>query len=469
MEDKLKVTASPHVRSLDTTSKTMLRVIIALVPLCVASVINFGFRALLLTVVSVVSCVLFEFLYNHITKQEQTIGDFSAIVTGMLLAFNVPSSLPIYMMIIGAFAAIVVTKMIFGGLGHNFANPALVGRIVLLVSFGQAMTRWLKPGSAVVTTATPLGGYEATYTELFMGNIGGSLGETSALAILIGFIILLALKVVLPTVPLVYVATTALFTLVLGLDPIAQVLSGGLLLGAVFMATDYSTSPYTPWGRVVFGIGCGIITVLIRVYGGYPEGVSFAILFMNLLTPWIERWTTPIQFGHKQSKAKWVSLYLFIGVVLAVFLGLGIKTLLTPSEKSRVTTDEQIAAAIGENFEKYSVKGSDVQAGVTEAYVGASSDAIVVQTVGFNQNDSLIFLITVNKDGAVQNVDILQNGDTPEYGGQVSDPAYLAGYVGVTSENVGDVEMIAGATVTSTATKKAVELAVNMSQSMKGE
>lgn len=468
MEYNLKITSSPHVRSLDTTTKTMLKVIISMLPLCAASFIHFGFRSLLLIAVSVVSCVLFEYLYNLVTKQEQTIGDLSAIITGMLLAFNVPSTLPIYMMIIGAFSSIIVAKMLFGGLGHNFANPAIVGRIVLLLSFSTAMTKWVRPG-IYISTATPLGGYDATYTELFLGNIGGSLGETSALAILIGFLMLSAFRLITPTVPLVYVGTTALFTLALGLDPIYHVLSGGLLLGAVFMATDYSTSPYTPWGRVVFGIGCGIITVLIRVYGGYPEGVSFAILFMNLLTPWIERWTTPVQFGYKKPKARWISLYIFIGVVLVSFLGIGIKTIISPSERVRITTDEQIAKAIGPDFERYSLSNSDIELGVIEAYTGRVADVVVVETKGFNSTDNLIFFITVGKSGNVENIDVLQNNDTPEYGGKVSDKSYLDKFVGVTSDNLENVEMVSGATVTSTGAKKAVDLAIRMSDTMKGE
>ena len=471
MEYNLKVTSSPHVRSLDTTAKTMIKVIIAMLPICAASIYFFGIRALVLICVSVASSVLFEFLYNIVTKQEQTIGDFSAVITGMLLAFNVPSTLPIYMMILGAFFAIIVTKMLFGGLGHNFANPAIAGRVILLTSFGQAMTKWVAPRGAVdaLATATPLGGGEATYLELFLGQIGGSLGETSALAILIGFVILLVLKVIPATVPLVYIGTTAIFTLVLGLDPIYHILSGGLMLGAVFMATDYSSSPYTPWGRVVFGIGCGLVTVLIRVYGGYPEGVSFAILFMNLLTPLIERWTIPAQFGYKQSKAKSISLYAFICLVALMFVGVGINTIIKPSEEERITTDEQIETAIGAGFERYSLKSADIESGVTEAYIGAASDAFLVQTTGFNQNDKLIFLITIDKAGAVQNIEIVQNNDTPEFGGKINDPAYLQTYVGATTESVGSVELMSGATVTSTAAKKAVESALTLSQTMGGE
>lgn len=473
MSHKLKITSSPHVRSLDTTTKTMLKVIAALIPAAVAAVYYFGPRALILMCVSVVSCVLFELLYNIATKQEQTIGDLSAIITGLLLAFNVPSSLPIYMMVIGAFASIIVTKMLFGGLGHNFANPALVGRIVLLVSFGKAMTNWLKPGgyklNLTSTTATPLGGGEAGYLDLFLGNIAGSLGETSALAILIGFILLVIFKVIDPIVPFVYIGTTALFTLALGLDPLFHILSGGLMLGAVFMATDYSTSPYTPWGKVVFGIGCGLITTIIRVYGGYPEGVSFAILFMNLLTPWIERWTIPVQFGFKQSKLKWATIYGFVGAVGLIILAIGINTIVNPTKNIRYSTNEQIVEAIGFDYNVYELSEEEKELGVAEVYVGSVNDAFVIKQKGFNQNSELIFLVVLDKKSSVVSVQVLQNDDTPQYGGQINAPEYLARFAGATKQAVGEVETIAGSTVSSSATKKSVEIAIDQSLQMKGE
>lgn len=304
---KLLVSAGPHIRSNASTTSIMGDVLIALLPAVVASVLVFGTRALLLEVVCVASSVLFEYLFRRLLKRSNTISDLSAAVTGLLLAFNLPAGFPIWMAILGCFVAIVIVKQLFGGIGCNFANPAITGRIFLLIAFAGQMTTWPTANSYIsgidaVSGATPLalikeGSIEAlpAVKNLLFGIRGGCLGETCAIALLIGFIYLVLRRVITPTIPVVYVATIALMSLILGYDPIYMILTGGVLLGGIFMLTDYATSPSTELGKVVFAVGAGIITMLIRnSSGGYPEGVSFAILLMNILCPYIAK------LGHKK-------------------------------------------------------------------------------------------------------------------------------------------------------------------------
>lgn len=306
--EKLIVTSSPHVKSSTTTSTIMRDVIIALIPALIASNIIFGLRAGLVTAVCVASCVGFEYLSRRIMNKKNTISDLSAVVTGIILAFNLPSTMPLWMCVIGSFVAIVIVKQLFGGIGQNFANPAITARIVLLVSFGTQMTNWAAPKIAAVADAvsgaTPMAQIAAGETpnilNMFLGTTGGSLGETSALALLLGGIYLVYRKVINPIIPAAFIGTVFVFTAVLGVNPLAQILGGGLFLGAIFMATDYSTSPVTNMGKLIFGIGCGLITVLIRVFGSYPEGVSFAILLMNILVPYIDKATKLKALGGKR-------------------------------------------------------------------------------------------------------------------------------------------------------------------------
>ena len=301
----LLVSPAPHVRSKTNTQSIMLDVIIAMTPALIASTIIFGWRALVMVAVCVASCVLFEFLFQKLCKRDVTVGDLSAVVTGMLLAFNLPVRTPIWQAVFGCLVAIVAVKQLFGGIGKNFANPAITARIVMLISFAGSMTNFATSADAT-SSATPLTqmGTESmpSLLTLFLGNHGGSLGETCALALIIGFVYLLVRRVITWHTTVVFVGTVALFTLCLGQNPLEHVLSGGLLLGAIFMATDYSTTPSTKWGKVIFGLGCGIITVLIRVFGGYPEGVSFAILLMNILTPYISKLTRRKIFGGVKRK-----------------------------------------------------------------------------------------------------------------------------------------------------------------------
>ncbi len=291
----LSVSSSPHIRASATTAKIMGTVIIALVPALVASVIIFGPRALLVTAVTVAAAVLFEFAWCHLRHQPDSIQDLSAIVTGLLLAFNCPSTIPLWMPIVGAFVSIVIVKELFGGIGRNFANPAIVGRMVLAVSFTSRMTAFAFPdtisGVDALTSATPLAavnnGAQLPYLDLLLGTHGGVLGETCALALIIGGVFLIAVGTIKATIPVTYLATVAVISLLTGHDPLVQLLSGGLLLGAFFMATDYTTSPYTTKGQIVYGLLLGVITCAIRFWGNMAEGVSYAILIMNLLVPYI--------------------------------------------------------------------------------------------------------------------------------------------------------------------------------------
>ncbi len=308
------VSSSPHISSRRTTQNIMLDVIIALLPAVVASILIFGFYSLGLIVVCVGTAVISELVFNVICKKEQTVGDLSAAVTGLILALNLPTSVSLWQAMVGSFVAIVVVKCLFGGIGCNIANPALVGRIVIFLSFSGAMT--VNPAPTIkfadaVSGATPLAvmkGAEGELPSLFQllfGLYGGAIGETCSVALLLGFVYLLIRKVITWHIPVTFVATLAIFVWLTGADPIYHIFTGGILMGAIFMATDYVTSPATPWGKIIFGIGCGLVSGLIRIYGNYPEGVSFAILLMNLLCPYIEKWTVRTPLGAlKAKKAK---------------------------------------------------------------------------------------------------------------------------------------------------------------------
>ena len=310
---RLAVSSSPHIRSSVTTSRIMLDVIIALIPALIAGCVIFGLRALAVVATCVASAVLSEFLFNVITKKEQTIGDFSAIVTGMILGLNLHANAPIWQCVIGAVFAIIVVKCFFGGLGCNFANPAITARVFLLVSFagtlGGGAVPKLSNNPELVSGATPLsvlkdGGELPKMLDMLLGMRGGAIGETCTLALIIGFIYLVIRKVINFEIPLIFVGTVFVLSLIADNSFITatyQIVSGGLVFGAVFMATDYVTTPITRSGKMIFAFGCGLITFLVRYFGNYPEGVSFAILFMNILSPYIERWTQKKALGGKRA------------------------------------------------------------------------------------------------------------------------------------------------------------------------
>lgn len=327
--NKLLISPSPHVHSGDSIEKNMYGVLVALLPAFICSVLFFGMGALVVTITSVIACLVFEYLIQKLLlKQQPTIFDGSALITGVLLAFNVPSNLPVWIIIIGALVAIGIGKMSFGGLGCNIFNPALVGRVFLLISFPVQMTTWPvasglnTPYLDAQTGATPLAlmkealksgqsvsdvmtsGAIGSYRDLFLGNMGGSLGEIAAIALLIGFVYMLFRKIITWHIPVTIFATVFVFAGILHLcnpeqfaDPVFHLLTGGMMLGAIFMATDYVTSPMSNKGMVIYGIGIGVITIVIRVFGAYPEGMSFAILIMNAFTPLLNRYCKPERFA----------------------------------------------------------------------------------------------------------------------------------------------------------------------------
>ena len=311
MSDNLRVIFSPHQKSGVTTGAIMGTVLLALLPSVAAATYLWGIRALALVAVCAAAAVAGEWAYQKILRRPSAVGDLSAVVTGVLLACNLPANFPLWMAALGSLFAIVVVKQLFGGIGENFANPAITARVFLLISFGSAMTSFPQVFSVdAVASATPLADFAAgrtgilpSYTDLFLGLRPGSLGETCIAAILLGFALLVATRVIQPTIPVCFVGTVYLFSMVLGHDPLFQILSGGLMFGAVFMATDYTTSPTTTWGKVIFGVGCGFLTAVIRAYGSYPEGVSFAILIMNLLVPYIDKATRRRPFGSLGKEA----------------------------------------------------------------------------------------------------------------------------------------------------------------------
>jgi electron transport complex protein RnfD len=320
---KLIISPAPHVHSGDSVSKNMRGVLIALIPAYLVGLYFFGLGALIVSVTSVLSCVVFEYLIQRfVLKGTKTITDGSAVLTGLLLAFNLPSNIPVWMVIIGALVAIGIAKMSFGGLGNNPLNPALVGRVFLLISFPVAMTSWPRPIAFnpsyldAETAATPLALLKGQFVEipktldLLIGNMSGSIGEVSAVALLLGLVYLLVKRIISWHIPVSILTTVFVFTGILhvvnpavyAVTPMFHLLTGGLMLGAIFMATDYATSPMTTRGMLIYGVGIGIITVVIRDFGSYPEGVSFAILIMNAFTPLINNYVKPKRFGEKIRK-----------------------------------------------------------------------------------------------------------------------------------------------------------------------
>ncbi|MBQ6662898.1 MAG: RnfABCDGE type electron transport complex subunit D [Firmicutes bacterium] len=331
--DNLTVSSAPHLVTKLDTQKTMMWVLIALCPALIVSTFMFGPRVLVLTAVCIAACMFFEWAYEKIMKRPNTVKDLSAAVTGTLIAFNVPASFPFWMAIIGCFVAIVLVKQLYGGIGRNFANPAIVARIMLLVSFATQMTTWpvarvMVPfgGADVVTGATPLAIIKETplaelsadsiptIGSLFLGTVGGAMGEVSAIALIIGGLILIWKKIISPATPVAFIGTVFVIALIYyaasgsPVNPLQMacyhIFAGGVMLGAIFMATDYVTSPIMPLGKVIMGIGCGVFTMIIRLAAGYPEGVSFSILLMNVLTPLIDMLCIKLAYGGGKKNGK---------------------------------------------------------------------------------------------------------------------------------------------------------------------
>lgn len=309
------VSSSPHIHKNESISSIMLDVLIALFPAALAGIFFFGYRAAMVILTAMASCIVSEYLYEKLLKQRVTVRDLSALVTGLLLGLNLPSTIPLWMVVVGSVFAIIIVKQLFGGLGKNFMNPALAARCFMLIAWAGAMTTFAVPfaksGVDAIASATPLAvlkgtsqGTLPTIANLFLGIKAGSIGETSCLLLLLGFVYLLVRRVIDWKIPVSFIGVFAVLTFLFGKTPhdytytLSHLLSGGLFLGAFFMATDYTTTPTTPLGQYLFGIGCGILTFVIRQFGGYPEGVSFSIILMNLVTPLIDRYTTPRKFGE---------------------------------------------------------------------------------------------------------------------------------------------------------------------------
>ena len=303
----LRLSIAPHIRSGETTSRLMLNVIIALVPCAIAGIYNFGVNALVVLAVSMVTAVAAEYLFQVIARRPVRVGDLSALVTGLILGLNLPPMAPWWMAMVGSAFAIIIVKELFGGIGSNFMNPALTARAVLLASWPVFMTNFVNPtywaeGVDAVTTATPLATGSVATLDLLLGRIPGSIGEVSKIMILVGLAYLLITRTISWRIPVIMVATTGLLSWAFGSDPLAAVLSGGLLFGAVFMATDYTTSPMTAKGQALYAVGCGLIVAVIRAFGNYPEGVTYGILVMNVATPLIDKFIKNRVYGHRKEE-----------------------------------------------------------------------------------------------------------------------------------------------------------------------
>ena len=445
-------------------------VLIALLPAVIAGCVVFGLRALLVVAVTTAACVFFEWGFEKLCHKPSTISDLSAAVTGVLLAMNLPVSIPLWQAVFGALVAMVAVKGLFGGIGKNFANPAITARIVMFLAFSKTMTAWVFPDA--VSSATPLAmmanGESVDYLTLLLGNHGGCLGETSALALLIGFAYLLIRGVISWHTPVCFVGTVFVMSLILGQDAVGQILSGGLMLGAIFMATDYSTTPSTNWGRVLFGIGAGLLTVLIRFYGAYAEGVSFAILFMNILTPYLSKWTETKPFGgaaacEKQGIIKAVVVLVVICLVISGALAV-VNSFTAPvsaaNAEARETAARQELIPEAGSFEQVT---DGLPENVLSAYVGKASDGsvagYVITASGKGFGGTIQVMVAISPEGTILRCKTLDvSSETKTLGGQTANESYYGQYEGQDSSLSG-VQAISGATITSTAYKGCVQTA----------
>ena len=491
--DRLIVSPSPHQKSNMSTQGIMISVLVSLLPAVVASGIIFGLKAILVILTCVSSSLIFEYGCRLIMKKKQTISDLSAAVTGVILSLNLPATIPLWQAIIGSFIAIVIVKQLFGGLGQNFANPAITARIVLMLSFTSSMTTWVEPffykKNDIVSSATPLvkewvnGQSPFSYKELFLGTTGGCIGETCALALLIGGLYLIIRRIISPATPVAFIGSVALLAWISGGDVLYQLLSGGLILGAFFMATDYVTSPVTNKGRFIFGIGCGVITFLIRQFGSYPEGVSFSILLMNILTPYIDRFTrtkpigTKKQIAQNDKKMKLPKAPLVIMLICGSICGLLIAAYeATYTDTTGLITDslqKGLNEIYGESDTEYRMlKNED---GTVKTYDGVTSIivndnkqvAFEIISDGYTKG-GLHTLIGIDENGKLKNISIISISETQGLGTKVKNRSFLDQFVGIDSDDY-NVEGITGATYSVKGIKNAVNLAINIYNEHKEE
>ena len=532
--DNLTVSSSPHlVTSLDTT-KTMLYVVAALMPAALMSIVYFGIPALVMILLCMVSCAFFEWIYERLLGKASTVRDGSALVTGLILALNLPANLtnlggieyPVFMpyliCIIGSFVAIVVVKQIFGGLGRNFANPAIVARITLLVSFTSYMSTWpttrfQRAGIEIMTGATPLANlaegnmtYAPSLRDIFLGNIGGAMGETCALAILIGAIFLIAMKIISPIIPVSFVGTVFVFSFLYyaisgtapdGLSPLYMacfhVFAGGVMFGAVFCATDYVTSPIMPLGKLMFGIGCGLVTMIIRLFCSYPEGVSFAILFMNIMTPHFDEFAQDRLYGISKRKKKnkfaapvivLSSICLVVSLALAFTYKIANPIIIENQNAVAVaarkevlpdaddfTQDETVTAETG-------AKSADGKASVQEVFAANNGTGYVMTVNTTSFGGELTMMVGLDAEGAVTGVKVTVHADTPGVGTKNMEPSYLSQYSGISEltsasdvkkesaelASGGSFAFISGASVTGQAIHSGVDAALSQYAAMGG-
>ena len=497
MSDLYHVSSSPHVRAKDTTSRIMLYVIIALLPTSLFGIYNFGYKALVLILVTIASCVASEWVFNKIVHKKQTIDDLSAVVTGLLLALNLPATLPWWEAVIGGVFAIVVVKCLFGGLGQNFMNPALGARCFLLIAFAADMTKFgiTKNGIEVYSSVTPLAAMrngEAVNTmDMLIGRTAGTIGETSAIAILIGAIFLILMGVINLRIPASYIITFAVFMLLFGGHGFdgsyltAQLCGGGLMLGAFFMATDYVTSPITPMGQIIFGICCGILTGLFRCFGANAEGVSFAIILSNILVPLIEKHTVPMGFGQVKEiemnkKIVHDALVLFaFTVVLGLILGVVYGITKGPIDQVNYEKTQSAYKQVFEDadsFEEY----ADFDTAAAEdlmAQNGYSDDIEAVNTaldasgnpLGYvltvtakdGSQGSITFSVGIQNDGTVNGYSITSISETPGLGMKAQEEPFYSQFEGKNVDSFtvvkstpsadNEIEAISGSTITSKA------------------
>ena len=489
--DNLAVASSPHLVTALDTQKTMMWVLIALIPSFIASVFYFGLGAVILTAVCAVSSALFEWGYERLLGKKVTVKDLSACVTGVILAMNLPANLPVWMAVIGCFTAIVIVKQLYGGLGRNFANPAIVGRIVLLLSFTSYMTTWpvtrLNQTADALTGATPLGlladgalAEAPSLKDMLIGNIGGAMGETCTIAVLIGLVILIAKKIISPIIPVCYMGTVFVFAFiyysVVGGDYSAlhmalfHLLAGGVVFGATFCATDYVTSPIMKYAKVAFGIGCGLVTMIIRLFCAYPEGASFAILFMNVLAPLLDIMTKNENFKEYGMPVVVLVAICFVTTLLLALTNSVSEPIIIKNQAITATANRKELLPDADDFTQLELdsyaSSSDSKASVTEVYKANNDTGYVMTCVTKSFGGDLTMMVGLDATGAVTGVKVTDHADTPGVGTKDQDPEYLAQYISKTALGGEDVKkeagfnFITGASVSGTAIHKGVYAAL---------
>lgn len=521
MSDLMNVSASPHVRSKETTSSIMLDVIIALIPAAAFGVYNFGFRALAIILITIATCVLSEYIYEKCMHKKSTILDLSAVVTGLLLAMNLPSTVPYWLPVIGGVFAIIIVKQLFGGVGQNFMNPALAARCFLMIAFAARMTTFTYDA---VTGPTPLALLKQSKSvdvlNMFVGNIAGTIGETSAIALIFGGLYLVCKRVISLRIPLSYIGTFAVFIILYayfngrGFDGqfiLAHLCGGGLMLGAIFMATDYATSPITIKGQIVYGIILGLLTGLFRCFGGSAEGVSFAIIFSNLLVPIIEKYTKPVPFGHEKKQTsgekkagatpkilKDAAMLFLITVVAGLLLGGVYAITKDPIKKANENAKQDAYKAVFseadtfvendeidiDNAEDILKDGGFNNSSINEVLVAKDSDGneigyVMSLTSHEGYGGDISFSMGIKSDGTVTGIEFLSISETAGLGMKATESSFKSQfadknvekfeYTKTHDEGDNKIDALSGATITTNAVTNTVNAGIYYIDSIGGE